>query len=194
MTAFRCLFSFVKNKETSVQTFLNNMSMEDNFHTPLSLQAAQEYETFSEIVEQMMVAREDADRWIYPWGNSKFSSSKFYSLSFTSIEPPPPFLWWQSKVCKKIKVFIWLVFRDRIISKNLLKRKGFMNAASDLHSVLCDSNYKETNFHLLFESPFSWNCWQYVGIQWNLELDFFRMLEDAKNVLAGASSWKLWLW
>jgi hypothetical protein len=60
------------------------------------------------------------------FGNNKFSSSKFYNLSFASINPPVPFLWiWQFKVCKKIKIFLWLVFRDRINSKNLLKRKHF---------------------------------------------------------------------
>lgn len=151
MTAFPCLFSFAKNKECSVQTFLGNTAMEDNFHTPLSLQAAQEYETFIVIIDQMMASREDSDRWIYPWGNSKFSSLKFYKLNFGSIEPPP-FMWiWQSKVCKKINFFVWLVFRDRINSKNLLKRKGFLNAASDLRCVLCDSNCEETTFHLLFE-------------------------------------------
>lgn len=181
VTTFPCLYSFAKNKEISVQSFLNNMSMEDTFHTPLSLQAAQEYNIFSEIIDQMMASREEMDRWIYPWGNSKFSSLKFYKLNFGSIEPPP-FMWiWQSKVCKKINFFVWLVFRDRINSKNLLKRKGFLNAASDLRCVLCDSNCEETTFHLLFEWPFSLECWQYVGIQWNLELDFFIMFEDAKN-------------
>jgi hypothetical protein len=105
VTTFPCLYSFAKNKEISVQSFLNNMSMEDTFHTPLFLQAAQEYDIFSEIIDQMMASREEMDRWIYPWGNSKFSSSKFYNLSFASIEPPPPFLWiWQSKVCIKIKI------------------------------------------------------------------------------------------
>jgi hypothetical protein len=87
MTVFPCLFSFAKNKECSVQTFLGNTAMEDNFHTPLSLQAAQEYETFIVIIDQMMASREDSDRWIYPWGNSKFSSLKFYKLNFGSSNP-----------------------------------------------------------------------------------------------------------
>jgi hypothetical protein len=83
-------------------SFISNMSLEDNFHNPPSMQAQQEYVIFSEIIDQMLEAK-----WIYPWGNSKFSSSKFYNLTFASINPPTPFLWiWQPKVCKKIKNFI----------------------------------------------------------------------------------------
>jgi hypothetical protein len=55
------------------------------------------------------------DIWIYPWGNEYFSSSKFYKLTFRSIQPLAPFIWiWQSKVWKKAKVFVWLVFWDII--------------------------------------------------------------------------------
>jgi hypothetical protein len=62
--------------------------MEDTFHTPLSVQAEQEYNIFSETIDQMLAFREEMDRWIYLWGNSNFSSSKFYNLSFASINPP----------------------------------------------------------------------------------------------------------
>jgi hypothetical protein len=41
--AFLCLYSFAKNKDSSMSSFLNNMTLEDNFHTPLSMQAHQEY-------------------------------------------------------------------------------------------------------------------------------------------------------
>jgi hypothetical protein len=39
--------------------------------------------------------------------------------------PPPLFKWiWKSKVCNKIKIFIWL-FRDRLNSRNMLKRISY---------------------------------------------------------------------
>jgi hypothetical protein len=80
------------------------MSLEHNFHTLLSPQAAQEYQAFHELVGHLQNSRADNNRWFYPWGNSNFNSSKFYNLTFQSIQPPLAFNWiWQSKVCKKLK-------------------------------------------------------------------------------------------
>ncbi|ONM37417.1 Phosphoglycerate mutase-like family protein [Zea mays] len=66
------------------------MDLEHNFHTPLSPQAAQEYHAFHELVRNLQNSRVDKDKWTYPWGNSAFSSSKFYSLTFQSIQPLLP--------------------------------------------------------------------------------------------------------
>jgi hypothetical protein len=71
-------------------------------------------------------ATPDEYTWTYIWGSAKYTSSKFYNLSFSAIQAPTPFKWiWDSKVSKKIKIFIWLLFRDRINSRNLLKRKNY---------------------------------------------------------------------
>jgi hypothetical protein len=43
------------------------MNLEDNFHTPLSPQATQEYQLFYEIVDQLHSSRVGKDKWIYPW-------------------------------------------------------------------------------------------------------------------------------
>jgi hypothetical protein len=79
---FPCLFSFAKKKECSIQEFLANMDLEHNFHTHLSPQAAQEYLSFHELVSNLHNSIATKDKWTYPWGNSTFSSSKFYSLTF----------------------------------------------------------------------------------------------------------------
>uniref|UniRef100_A0A0A8XZX1 Reverse transcriptase zinc-binding domain-containing protein n=1 Tax=Arundo donax TaxID=35708 RepID=A0A0A8XZX1_ARUDO len=57
-------------------------------------------------------------------GTATYSSRKFYSLNFRDITPPRPFRWiWKSKVCKKLKIFIWLMFKDMLNSRNLLRKK-----------------------------------------------------------------------
>jgi hypothetical protein len=45
-----------------------------------------------------------------------------------------------------------LVFCDRINSKNILRKKCFLNEGSDLNCVFCDQGYEETTYHL-FGSP-----------------------------------------
>lgn len=59
-----------------------------------------------------------------------------------------------------------------------------MNADSNLNCTLCDSNCEETTYHLLFDCPFSSECWHYVGIHWNHGMDLFLMNEDAKNAFS----------
>ncbi|PWZ29242.1 hypothetical protein Zm00014a_036970 [Zea mays] len=90
---FPYLFSFARKKDGSIQEFLANMDLEHNFHTPLSPQAAQEYHVFRELVSNLQNSRTDKDKWTYPWGNSTLSSSKFYILTFQSIQPPAAFNW-----------------------------------------------------------------------------------------------------
>jgi hypothetical protein len=52
---------------------------------------------------------------------------------------------------------------------------------NNLKCTLCDMHYKETTYHLLFSCPFSTYCWSYVGLHWNLDLDFFLMIHEAKG-------------
>jgi hypothetical protein len=66
-SSFPSLFSFARKKDCSIQNFLDNMNLEDNFHTPLSPQATQEYQLFYEIVDQLHSSRVGKDKWIYPW-------------------------------------------------------------------------------------------------------------------------------
>jgi hypothetical protein len=72
-------------------------------------------------------------------------------------------------------------FSETELTQNLLKRKGFLTTGSNLNCILCDLNYEETTYHLLFDCPFSSECWNYVGIQWNHDLDFFLTIEATKG-------------
>jgi hypothetical protein len=181
-STFPCLFSFAKKKDCSLQDFLANMDMERNFHTPLSPQAAHEYLAFHEMMSNLQNSAFAKDKWTYSWGNTTFSSSKFYSLTFQLIQLPVAFNWiWQSKLGKKFKIFVWLVFRDIINSKNILRRKNFLPLDINLDCDLCDMHCEETTYHLLFRCPFSIDCWSYVGLHWNHDLDFFPMIHEAKG-------------
>jgi hypothetical protein len=85
-------------------------------------------------------------------GNTQYTSNRYYALKFKYIEAPEPFKWiWKAKVTKKLKIFIWLVFRDRINSRNLLKRKNFKIGREDYNCVLCNLDIEEYTYHLIFQ-------------------------------------------
>lgn len=65
--------------------------------------------------------------------------------------------------------------------------------------VLCNQNVEET-VHLFFTCPFSQACWQHLGVQWNLVIDFFHMLLQVKQGFSHPffmkvfiiSAWQIW--
>jgi hypothetical protein len=109
---YPCLYSFAKKEDCSLAEYLGNQNLEENFHSPLSLEALEKYLELCNFVNFIQHDGRGKDKWIYVWGNGNFSSTRIYNLNFQCVRPPLPFLWiWKSKVCKKLKVFIWLVFR-----------------------------------------------------------------------------------
>jgi hypothetical protein len=108
-------------------------------------------------------------------------SSKFYTLNFKLIETPTRFRWiWKTKVTKKLKIFIWLFFRDRLNSRNLLRRKKYKIEEDNYNCVLCDLNNEESMYHLFFQCPFSTECWN-LDIHWNHDIYFFDTIKEAKK-------------
>jgi hypothetical protein len=121
---FPRLFSFAKDKLISVATFFNTTQMSELFHLPLSSEAWQDYQALQIIIQGIQITGGEKDSWSYIWGKSEYSSSKFYNLHFSSLQPPKPFIWiWDSKCSNKIRVFGWLLLMDRLNVRNILRRK-----------------------------------------------------------------------
>lgn len=79
---FPCLYSFAKRKSCSLAMFLQNLDLLDNFPTPLSTEASEEYIKFT--ITTIQGTMQGKDKWI----NNNFRSSKVYSLNFQFISPP----------------------------------------------------------------------------------------------------------
>jgi hypothetical protein len=93
----------------------------------------------------------------YIWGSAHYASSKFYSNNFRTIEAPSPFKWtWKEKISKKIKIFIWLMFKGRI-SLGTYKRKNYKIEGDDYSCDLCNLNIEEYT-HLIFWCLFGSDC------------------------------------
>jgi hypothetical protein len=124
----------------------------------------------------------DKDCWSYIWGKSEYSSSKYYNLHFSSLQPPKPFIWiWDSQCSNKFRVFGWLLLMDRLNVRNILRRKKYKLEGNNYSCVLCQSNREETTFHLFFLCPFSRECWRSLHIVWDFNLDFFSMMDEARR-------------
>jgi hypothetical protein len=107
---------------------------------------------------------------------------------------------WRAKITKKLKKFIWLVVRDRINSRNLLKRKNFKVQGDDYSCVLCNLNIEEYTYHLLFQCPLSTECWTSINIHWDHDLYFFDTIKKAREEcqhelfmeVFSIAAWEIW--
>ena len=65
----------------------------------------------------------------------------------------------------KIKVFGWLMFHDRLNTRNMLKRRHY-NIGNNFNCGLCNHHVEETVDHMIFSCPFSQSCWTRLNIAW----------------------------
>lgn len=120
----------------------------------------------------------------------------------------PWFKWIWKSCCKSrhrfffwlffLGYFLWLVLRDRINTRNLLKRKNRQLPSYDCK--LCQAHTEETLMHLLFECSFSMACWAYLGLQWDTSLMPDAMLNLSRRIFNSwifrevliVGSWTIW--
>jgi len=80
-----------------------------------------------------------------------FSSSRAYKKLRGIVEASHLFKWlWTSSNLGKHKFFVWWLLRDRLNTRNILRRKN--RILDDYNCVLCNSCCEETLFHLFFSS------------------------------------------
>jgi hypothetical protein len=95
---------------------------------------------------------------------------------------------------------MWLLSRDRINSRNLLRRKNYKIEGDDYSCVLCNLNVEELSYNLIFQCPFSYECWDYLDINWDHSLQFFDIIQKAKQdnhinlfmEIFSIAAWEIW--
>jgi hypothetical protein len=64
---FPDLFSYTKSIHITVNSLTNMEDLEDHFHTPISVQAFQQYEEMQHNITENALSHSH-DQWIYLWG------------------------------------------------------------------------------------------------------------------------------
>jgi hypothetical protein len=66
--------------------------------------------------------------------------------------------------------------------------------------VLCNLNVEELSYHLIFQCPFSYECWYYLEITWDHDFHFFNTIQKAKQDFSNnlfmkifsMAAWEIW--
>lgn len=175
---FPQLFSFVKKPKSSMLYFINN-ELDRTFRLPLSSIAVTQLTEVQELLDIQNPDNNADDSWTYQWG-AVFCPSKAYKNLRGTHEASPLFKWlWTSNNLGKHKFFFWLLLRDRLNTRNILRRKN--RILEDYSCVLCNGSCEETLEHLFFTCPFSQNCWHSLHIYWNTGLQPLDMVIEART-------------
>ena len=184
-TQFPELFSFTRKPKCSISYFLNQ---EDDrlISLPLSQLAAAQFQEIQNLIQWRNWDENGNDTWTYNWGSPRFSSKKAYGALVGNTAASPLFRWlWASSNLGQHKFFFLLLLRDRLNTRNLLRRKNMH--LDSYHYVLCNLNCEETCFHLFFECPFSRDCWSTIPINWNLNVRALDMILQARENFGNAN-------
>ena len=145
------LFSFAKNKLLSVQKALEVEPFHRMFHLPLSEEAFQQMELLHQLLQEQYFS-DSTDLWHYIWGSPLFSSKKAYLHLTGHAQEHAVFSWlWKSSCQKKHKVFFWLLLKDRLSTRNILRRKTMV--LDSYACELCNTGQEEMLEHLFFSMP-----------------------------------------
>jgi hypothetical protein len=105
----------------------------------------------------------DRDSWSYIWGSKIYSSTKAYKHLIGSQPVHSAFHWIRRSACQmKHKVFFWLFLKDRLNTRDLLRRKHMQ---LDLYTCeMCLLQRVESVRHVFLKCSFAKNCWLRIGV------------------------------
>ncbi|KAJ3700519.1 hypothetical protein LUZ61_004224 [Rhynchospora tenuis] len=155
-------------------------------------------------LEVALTSGNDSVYWY--WSSSgKFSVSSFYnSFALAGKTCSPCCFIWNCKSPPSIKLFLYFLFHDRLLTRDQLRRR---NVVTPPFCVLCSLQQVETSLHLFFHCPFVaavWSSLQLTSLS-NIASSFVSTQEGLlhamialqatrfQHTLLATSLWGIWL-
>jgi hypothetical protein len=101
--------------------------------------------------------QEDRVKWCM--GNKGFTVNSLYKKNSIDQATVPYRFMWKSKLPQKIKVFIWLVVRNKILTKDNMKKRSWHGS-----SECCFCGGLESIEHLFFKCSIVRFVWRVIQI------------------------------
>jgi hypothetical protein len=196
---FPRLFSFARSEDTAVAEFALTTDLTTLFTLPFSMEAHAEYEQVQHLIADTNITG-DLDTRRFIWGSTSYTSSRFYQYIFSAVPCDRALrAIWKSRCLPKLKVFVWLLFKDRLNTRDMMLRRQW-HFISGPTCVLCQDQVLETRDHLFFECTFAKNCWNTCHIIWDMDLAIEARYATARLIFAGPCfmeivacvAWNVW--
>jgi hypothetical protein len=136
-------------------------AIQRHFWTPLPIEASTQLVELENLLTHLQTISHENDKWRYIWNSEDFIFKKAYLQIIGVNYASPIFKWmWKPCVMGKHKFFFWLLLKDRLNTRGLLKRKNM--DLPDYNCVLFNDNMEEDLMHLFFECSFNKWCWKFM--------------------------------
>jgi len=163
-TQYPQAFSFARNKNITARKAFRFNDIAAMFNLPVSQVAYEQMASIQQKMEVLQLDDRTKDVWTYQGGASSFKPGNAYKRLLGHQQSEPALNWiWKSACQPKHKVFAWLLLKDRLSTRNILRRKQ-MNIAS-FNCEFCLQAIEETVDHLFWHCAFAQQCWGSIGIQ-----------------------------
>ena len=151
------------------------------FNLPLSQEAFDQMMSIQQIMAGTHLG-DDYDVWSYSGGSVKFKSAAAYKKLLGHQEIDPAFKWiWKSYCQPKHKVFCWLLLKDRLSTRNILRRRKM--ELESYSCEICSLLIEETVEHLFWNCPFAQQCWGILNLETVPNEDSFENIRAIKDQL-----------
>jgi hypothetical protein len=118
------LFSYVKYQHIFLSVAASTEPLQNLFHLPLSNEAFGQFQQFSDTSQSLQLSQSN-DTWSDVWGSPFYSSRQAYKQLIGHQQVHRSHRWlWTSACQNKRKFFFWLILKDRLSTRALLRRKG----------------------------------------------------------------------
>jgi hypothetical protein len=155
-TLFFCKVQKYCSLQSECKSEINHL-----FNLPLSAEAFQQLLVLAQDLDDVSQVHDQDDIWTYIWGSPLYVPMKAYNHLIGSKQVHACYNWlWKSSVQKKDKVFFWLLLRNRLSTRNILRRK---NRSFHLMTV-CFVQLEGTLEHLFLNCPFAISCWNLLNL------------------------------
>jgi hypothetical protein len=112
-----------------------------------------------------VILSDQEDRIMWNLGRKGFSVNSIYKNKMEDQVLIPYKFLWKSKLPQKIKIFIWLVVRNKILTKDNLKKRNWNGSLE-----CCFCGVDESIDHLFFHCPIAKYMWRVIQVALNLRL------------------------
>jgi hypothetical protein len=197
---FPRLFSYTLHEDSTVADLALSPNLSSQFALPLSVEAYGEFIQVQELLSAITIMPETLDARRFVWGNTVYTSAKFYEFLFSAVPVDLTLrAIWKSKSLPKLKVFVWLLFKDRLNTRDIILRRHW-HLDSGPSCILCSDQTLETRDHLFFDCTFAKECWTICQITWDLSLPITDRFIASRATFAGpcfmeifaCASWNIW--
>ena len=191
-------YTHAKNKSISAKSALEQEDVNQLFHLPISEIAFGQLQRAQQDLKVTQL-NENKDIWKFNWG-SRFQSPKAYKELIGHSQIHNTYKWLWDCFCQpKHKVFFWLLIKDRLSTRNILKRKNMV--LDSYNCVLCNENVEETVEHLFLHCNFATQCWNFLNLDIPSNSDFPDIVVHFKSTLQSQffmmvvilMCWTIWL-